>query len=547
MGISEALLDVVLLLGAGALLGGLLVRLRQSAIVGFLLAGVLLGPNALNVVQHEREVMSLSELGVALLLFVIGLEFSWSRLRAMGRSVLSGGAVQVVVTTLLAALVAWYAGLDVAASVCVGAAVALSSTASVLRVLTTRGEIESVHGERALGILLVQDIAVVPLVLLVTMATEGGTPMEVALGAGKTLAVAALLVAGLFVVFFLLVPRFLRAGSVHANREICLLVAVVSGLGAAIAAHAAGVSPALGAFLAGMLLAESPFAVQVRADVGGLKTLLMTLFFASIGMLADPAWIWQHASTVGATVGAVVVGKALIVLLVLRGFSTGWPGAIAAGLCLGQTGEFSFVLAQIGRGHVLDEDTFLLVVSTTVLTMMATPYLVSLGPWVSARAARLRGSAPAAQDRSRSRTDALVIGFGPAGRLVCDRLSEGRTVTVIDQNPQFAPVARALGYHAVTGDARNAEVLEHAGIEQAALIVVTVPTPDAVVDIVRLVRELSPPTRVLARGRFQRSTEAIRVAGAHVIADEEHEVGRWLAEAALEELEPPEEAADPPR
>ena len=195
MEIWQVLLDVVILLGAGALLGALFERFRQSAIIGYLVAGVLLGPNALHVVQSREEVLAVSELGVALLLFAIGLEFSWTRLRSMGRIALGSGALQVAGTTVVGWAVARMAGLGNDTALTLGAVGALSSTACVLRVLTARGEVQSIHGERAVGILLVQDLAVVPLVLLVSVLTEGGTPSELVASLARMLVVSLLLIA----------------------------------------------------------------------------------------------------------------------------------------------------------------------------------------------------------------------------------------------------------------------------------------------------------------------------------------------------------------
>lgn len=531
MSVWQVLFDVVVLLGAGALLGGLLERLRQSAIIGYLLAGVLLGPNALHVIESGDEVLAVSELGVALLLFAIGLEFSWSRLRAMGRVALGSGVLQVLVTAAIGAGVALLAGFESSSAIALGGIVALSSTACVLRVLTARGEVESVHGERALGILLVQDMAVVPLVLIVGILAEGGSAQETAVGLARATGVGLVLVAALYVAFHHVVPRILHSGPVHSNRELPLLVAVVSGLGSGVAAHEAGVSPALGAFVAGLLLAESPFAVQVRADVGSLKTLLLTLFFTAMGMLSDPAWIVSNAALVGAAVVLVIGIKSAVVWGALRALDSRGPVAIAAGLCLGQVGEFSFVLAEIGRGSLFSEDLFALVISTAIFTMLLTPYLVAFAPRIASRLARRRWSPGEGADEDRGPLG-IVVGFGPAGRIACERIAESRCqVVVVDQNPQAVRAARELGYGAIAGDALYAEVLEHAGIERAATVVVAVPSARVAREIVDLVRRIAPRARLVVRARFHRSVPELREAGADVVVDEESEVGRAIAAA----------------
>lgn len=542
MDIWQTLLDVVVLLGAGALLGGLLERMRQSAIVGYLLAGVLLGPNVLHVVQSHEQVVAVSELGVALLLFAIGLEFSWARLKGMGSVALGSGAIQVLGTIGLATAVALAAGLSAGGAVAIGAICALSSTACVMRVLTARGELESRHSERALGVLLVQDIAVVPLVLVVALLAEGGTAGEFALGLARATGVGLGLVAGLYLVFHQLVPRLLAAGPVHSNRELPLLLAVVSGLGSGVIAHKAGMSPALGAFVAGLLLAESPFAIQVRADVSALKTLLLTLFFTAMGMLADPAWIASNALLVLGVVALVLAGKGLVVYGALRLVRTRAHTAAAAALCLSQVGEFSFVLADLARGTLLSQDAFLLVVSVIVITMILTPYLVAGAP---ALALMVAGASPRLErDRPADEPATIVIGFGPAGRAASERIADGNgPVLVVEQNPGAAADAKKLGYGVIVGDALQGEVLDHAHLGKARAVVITIPVADAALALVHLVRQRVPGIPVLVRARFHRSLAALQEAGAQVVVDEEYEVGRQIAKAYREALDPGERPA----
>jgi CPA2 family monovalent cation:H+ antiporter-2 len=529
----ELLLDVVILLGVGALLGAVFERLRQSAIIGYLLAGTLLGPSAFHIVESSEEVLAVSELGVALLLFSVGLEFSWSRLRGMGRLAVGSGSVQVVVTTALGTGIGFVAGLGTGGAIAFGAICALSSTASVIRFLTARGEIESAHGDRALGILLVQDMAVVPLVLVVSVLSEGGTTQEILMGVLRTAGIGVALVVGLYLTFNHLVPRLLSTGAMHTNRELPLLVAVVSGLGSALVAHSAGVSPALGAFVAGMLLAESPFATQVRADVSSLKTLLMTLFFTAIGMLTDPVWIASNALLVGSVVVSILVVKTLIVWGSLRLYGARSNVALAAGLCLGQLGEFSFVLADIARGGLFDEEFFMLIVSVTVLTMALTPYLANNAPKLAARFGRSGKEGLLDSDNSSEESGlVIVVGFGPAGRAAAERIaSQGARVVVVDQNSAAMIDALGFGYRAVAGDARHPEVLEHAGLRGAEFLVVTVPGANETHRIVNYVRQAAPGIQILVRARFHRSLPDLEAAGAHVIVDEEQEVGRLIADA----------------
>jgi K+:H+ antiporter len=550
------LLDILILLGGALVLGVVCERLRQSPILGYLAAGTLLGPNALQVVSSAHEVAELAELGVALLLFTIGLEFSWPRLKRLGAAALGGGTGQVLITMLIGGGCALLFGVSGKTAIAIGAIVALSSTAVVLRLLISRAEIESAHGRHALGILLMQDVAVVPLVLLVTVIGGDGSMKEV--GTDVLLAVlgALVLVVVLYVLLNKVAPKVMGLGELQRNRDLPVLLAIVIGLGSAWGSHKLGLSPALGAFVAGMILAESPFATQIRADIGSIRTLLVTLFFSSIGMLGDPAWFFGHLPSVLGFVAAIVVGKSVVVWIVLRSFGLTHRHALAAGICLAQVGEFSFVLAAVARGTVISEELFTLIISSTIVTLFLTPYLVAYGPRVSGvvigtleRIGVIRARSVETESEHSVATDRLVvIGFGPAGEAVAQAL-EGHEerVTVLDLNPTSIRRAQQLGYSAHIGNAAQAEVLEHAGVEHASAVVVTVPDPAAAREIVGLVRTLAPNVHVIARARYHRYFEDLQRGGADDVVNEEWIVGAILASrvrAQLRKLEPREDEGD---
>jgi len=537
----SVIVDLTLLLGTALVLGALCERFRQSAIVGYLLAGMLLGPNAFNVLSNTEEVELLAELGVALLLFAIGLEFSWRRLREMGRVSLGGGAVQILVTAALGAGCAAAFGLSGRASIVIGAIVALSSTACVLRVLQSRGELEGVHGVQSLGILLVQDLAVIPCVLLVTVLVQDGPADTVMLNLGKALLLGAFAALALYVVFKFVVPRVLHIGSVHTSRELSVLTAIVSGLGAVLLAHKAGLSPGFGAFIAGMLLGESPFSAQVRADVSGLRTLFVTVFFSSIGALGDPGWMLANWTILLPAVLAIVCCKSLLAWGSLRLFGAGAVSALAAGICIAQIGEFSFILIEIARGTLLSHDVFLLLVSATFLTMLLTPYLVAVAPRLAGYVLRPRGDPAASGGAPPPATpnQVLIIGFGPAGQVVAERIREGGCrVVVLDVNPHGVAGARQLGFTAYLGDAQHEDILLRAGVRNAKAVVITVPAPAVAIDIVRLVRIVAPTAVIVARARYNRYFSELGDAGGHVVHDEESHVGARMATSVLEMLRP---------
>jgi CPA2 family monovalent cation:H+ antiporter-2 len=273
-------------------------------VLGYLLAGLLLGPNAYGpeTAQHQT-ISNIAELGVALLLFAIGLEFSLKRLWRMGPVGLGGGTAQVILTVGIGAAISFAFGLGAQAAIGIGAIVAFSSTACVLRVLTDRGQIDSFHGRNSLGVLLLQDIAVVPLVLIISMLDQGDISYgQLAVGMARS----AILFLAMTVAFWafanFVLPRVLRTSVLLANRELLILLAAVLSLGSAWVAHSLGISPALGAFVAGMVLAESPYALQARADIGTLRTLFVTIFFVSIGMLGDPKWMYDNMFAIAACI-----------------------------------------------------------------------------------------------------------------------------------------------------------------------------------------------------------------------------------------------------
>ena len=555
------LLDILILLGGAMVLGVVFTRLKQSPIVGYLAAGMLLGPHAIGLVGEGDGMHVLAELGVSLLLFTIGLEFSWPRLKGLGGSALGGGAGQILVTTLVFGAIALGFGYGWTGAYVIGAVVTLSSTACVLRTLASRSEMESRHGRLALGVLLMQDIAVVPAVLMVSLlagvsgaqgsgdaAGGDGGMAQIAGGMVQAVLGALVLIVVLFGVLNVILPRMIGKGDVSENRDLPILLAMVIGLGSAWGAHAMGLSPALGAFAAGMLLAESPYATQVRADAASVKTLLVTLFFSSVGMLADPVWIAEHWWWVLLGLAGVLIGKPMVIWIVLRVLGVGHRGALSTGLCLAQIGEFSFVLATTGR-TVIGDEVFGLVVSVSIASMFVTPTLVAnagtIGDRVVSMLVRLKilKADPLLGERASDELSghAVIVGFGPAGQGVGKVLKRaGIAAVVLDLNPVNVGNADRFGFVGQVGDATQAEVLEHAGAARARIVVVAVPDPSAAGAVVSAVRSLNTDALIVARARYHRHIGEVRRAGADVVVDEEEIVGAELSFMLQSLLEPEE-------
>jgi CPA2 family monovalent cation:H+ antiporter-2 len=391
---------------------------------------------------------------------------------------------------------------------------------------------------------------VVPLVLFITMLTGGGNSLEIAVTVGRTLGAAVAIVALFYILYFQIIPRLLLKTELFANRELVVLLTILLAIGSIWAAHSVGLSPSLGAFLAGMLLAESPFAAQVRSDIGSIRVLFVTLFFVSIGMLADPAWFLSNWSVVFLWLFLVVIGKTLIVYLIFLFFKIGHGQALATGISLSQMGEFSFVLGTIAKtGGLIDGEIFALIVSVTIFSMFIAPYAVSyaipLARWSVGLFSSRQRSLMMQQEKSGLTASGriLIIGFGPAGQEVADALiKEKLRPEVIELNPKTAQIAREKGLPLHLGDASGTEMLEKGGIHEACIVVVTVPDPRSAAQIIRTIHLLSPNLPVIARSRYQIAVSDLQRAGA-VVIDEEHTVGIAIAREVIEVLRQPQNEA----
>ena len=531
------LLEIVLLLAVATLTGTILERFGQRAIIAYLLTGILLGPSLFGVVKSVEVLRYLAELGVALLLFTIGLEFSWRRLREFGVRSLIEGLIQIVLTAGVASLLSFTFGYPWVEALVLGAAVSLSSTAIVLRVLSDRTELESLYGRSSLGILLVQDLAVVPLILMVSAL---GPQEEAARSASQFTAsvlqgigaALALLILGKY-----LLPRLLQMASVYRNRDLPVLIAITFCLGSTWLSHALGLSPILGAFVSGMLLAETPFAEQIRIEISPLQAGFVTLFFTSVGTLATISLGSLPQALLFAAL--IVSGKAVIVAIALMISGRSLGTALAAGLVLAQIGEFSFVLTELGfRLGLIDEDTLQMLISSSVITLAVTPFLISIAPTMKqAVDSRLGHSGPRSNGEGIPPGRLIVVGYGPSGRATFEHLSTMRLpCVIIELNPltvtQHQP---AVPIH--YGDATREEVLLHLGVESARAVVITIPDPVTCREIIRQTKRIAPGVCVIARCRYHRHAASLLTAGADHIVDEESIIGSNIARRISELIE----------
>jgi len=544
--------DLVLILAAALAVVLLFRRLRLPAIAGFIVVGAALGPFGLGLVGQARDIERFADIGVVLLLFTIGLEFPLREMNRLRRVLTVGGGLQVGVTTVATAAIAaaWGAGLPKA--VFIGFLIALSSTAIVLKGLTDRGEVDAPHGRLIVGMLLFQDLAVVPMILLVpALAGRGGDAASIV----RVLVMAALVVGATLMLARWVVPRALHYVAAARGRDLFVLAVVLVGAAIAWITSLAGFSLALGAFLAGMVLADSEFGHQALSDSLPVRDLFTSLFFVSIGMLLDLRAGFERPGLVLAVVVLVLIAKAVLAAgagLILR-----FPVRVAllAGLCVAQIGEFSFVLARQGADlGLLSTADLRLFFASSVITMFIAPLALRFGPDMAAGAVRLWGfsgldaatsgdlSVPANQPDPR----VVILGFGVGGELLAEVLREAATPFVaLDLNAVRVREARRQGTPLYYGDVTSREILERAGAAKARQVVAVLNDPRATLQAVRAAREVAPGAVIIARARYVGETPALIAAGADEVVAQELEASFTIIERVSKEagLARPERSA----
>ena len=531
------LAEVVLVMAASVLVALLLRRAHLPPVVGFIVAGIVLGPGGLAVVRDRHEIEVVAEIGVVLLLFSVGLKLSLRELWRLRRMVFGGGTAQLLLTGSAVTALAMGVGRSPAEAVVWGGLVALSSTALVLWLLEESGDTGSRPGRAMLSVLLLQDLAVIPLIMaLPLLAGQAGSAAEVGIFLARSLLVIGLTVVVTKVVFPRLTEWAVRARS----RELLTLTTVLVAVGTALVVGHFGLSMALGAFVAGMVISESEYVSQMVADITPLRDVFNSLFFVSVGMLVDvEQWLSHPLLLLGMVVAVLVIKVAATSLGVLG--VVGHPAtAVAAGLGLAQIGEFSVVVAHEAlRLGVLSGADHGLFLSVTVPTMLLTPGLLALSRSVGRRLERLHREEqmPAAPAGSRTSPEGhvVVVGYGVNGRNVSRALRVLRLPhVVVDLNPHSLEEVKAAGAAALYGDARREAVLHGAGIEQARGLIVAVPDAASTREIVAAARRLAPGVTIVARTRWVREVEALLGLGADEVIPEEFETSIQLTGRVLE-------------
>ena len=531
----ELMADLALVLVA-ALSGGILAhRLGQPLIVGYILAGVMVGPfTGGPTVVGLHDIESLAELGVVLLLFSLGLEVSFRELAPVRAVALIGGTIQVLLTILLGVGLGVGLGWEWRQAVWFGGLIALSSTMVALKTIQAQGRLGTLSARVMIGILVVQDLAVVPLMIVLPELSdpEGGV-MKVLIAAGRDLLL------GVIVLFSTrVVPRLMKFVARWNSRELFFLASVALAVGVGYIAFRFGLSMAIGAFVAGLVVSESDYAHQALSDVAPLRDLFGMMFFVSVGMLLDPVMMWQQRGSLTAVVAAIVLGKGAILALVVRAFGYWNVVPLAVGLTLFQVGEFAFVLARVGQSSgALSPEVYAMAMNAAIVTMTLTPVVSGQVPALYARLwPRVeRETHEASNIPSRGLDSHVVVaGAGRVGRTVADALTRmNLPFVLVDSDDRRVHQVRDAGQPVIYGDATQPVVLAAAGISHARAILVTVPAFADVRNIVAAVRQMHPDLPVIARADSSDAVRDLYSLGIQEVTSPEFEAAIEMTRQAL--------------
>ncbi len=538
--------DLAAVLLAAITCGAIFYRLKQPIIIGYLIGGLLVGPYALGFVSDVHTIEMFAEIGVALLMFALGVEFSLAELKPVYKVAVIGGALQILLAIALAGGVSTLFGLSLGAGILLGCIIAISSTVIVLKVLMERGELDSMHGRIALGLLIVQDLSVVPMMVILPNLSDPakifGLPMLFALGK------AALILALLGVVGTRLIPKIMARIAATRSRELFLLSSVALCFGTAAITYSFGLSLALGAFLAGMVVSESDHSHQILADVIPLRDLFATLFFVSVGMLINPAFLITHLPAVGGLTLAIVLGKAVLIAGITRLFGYSGRTSLAVGMGLAQIGEFSFVLAKMGRQDGLfTDDFFSIILASALLSILVTPLMMQGAtplyrllqrlPFIHQASARRRSESVATAELTGLVDHIVICGFGRVGSNLGKVLvRSGLPVLVIDIDHVRIQELRARGVPCLYGDSSNIEVLRHARLELARVMVVALPDPLACQMAMANAKQINPKLDVIARAQRSQDVAGLYQLGAEEVVQPEFEASIEVIRYTLAKL-----------
>jgi monovalent cation:H+ antiporter-2, CPA2 family len=545
------LYDIEIIFGLSILVLLVFLQLRVPSIVGFLITGMIAGPHGLELVKGVHEVEVMAEIGVVLLLFTIGLEFSFKQLLQIRKSVLLGGSLQVGLTVLFAFLTAQAFTPSFGRSIFIGFLIALSSTAIVLKILQEKAAMDSPHGRATLGILIYQDLAIVPM-MLATPFLAGASGET-----GGSLGLFAVKAGGLIVALIALakwiVPTLFYQVARTRNRELFMLTVLGACLTVAWLTSSVGLSLALGAFLAGLIISESEYSHAAFGNILPFRDVFASFFFVSIGMLLDFRTLLSSPGTVVlllAMVCAIKMAAAAGAVLVLR-YPLRTALLSAAALC--QVGEFSFILAASGlQYNLLSRDDYQLFLAISIITMLLTPFIIAVAPRLTDALLKLplpekvrEGLYYQKPQPVEARKHLLIIGYGVNGKNVAlAAKAAGIPYVIIEMNPDTVKKEALKGEPIYYGDATHEAVLEHAEIKSARVLVISIPDAAATQRITGAARKLNPTLHIIARTRFLQEIESLHELGANEVIPEEFETSIEIFSRVLKKYLIPREEID---
>lgn len=533
--------DIVIILVVSIPIIFLFKRIHVPSIVGYLAAGMIIGPYGFKLISDVNNIAVMAEIGIILLLFTIGLEVSLERLLQMKKLLLIAGGLQVLLTTIITTFIFHLFNIPLNKSIYLGLLVSLSSTAIVLKLLSDKDELEAPHGRIALGILIFQDLAIVPIFLLLPIlgsnsdfsVSEILVQILAALGT-----IAIILAAARFIM-----PRILFQIAKLRLREVFTIGILLLLLATAYLTHSLGLSFALGAFIAGLILAESEFSHQVEAEIIPLKDAFNSVFFVSVGLLLNFSYVLQNPLLISGLTLTVIFVKASIVIIVIKSMKYPLRVAASAGLALAQIGEFSFVLMQAGMNfNLIGGDYYYSFLASSIFTMILTPFLFKMSPQISHSMGSLESTSNKKQKINLSEISrhVIIVGFGLNGRNLARVLNEtGIKFVVIELNPDTVKSETSKGEKIIFGDCSKEEILNRANIKKANIIVFAISDPKTTRRSLVLAKKLNPDIHTIVRTRFTTEIEGLISIGADEVIPEEFETSLQIFSKVLRRFHVP--------
>jgi monovalent cation:H+ antiporter-2, CPA2 family len=517
-------------------------RFRLPALLGFILAGTVIGPHGFGWIADIHRVHELAEIGMIFLMLTIGLEFSFDRLKGLKKTAFVGGSAQVLLSVALSIAVSLIMGWTIYQGFVLGSVIALSSTAVVFRNLIDRGQLETQHGRICVAILVFQDLAVGPLLIFIN--SFGGSGGTVAMALAVSLVKAALLLGALLGASRFVLPKLMRWITLSKSREIFMLATVLLCFGTSWISAKLGLSAPLGAFFAGLMLANTEYHHQIAGEVMPFRHIFLSIFFVSIGLLFDPMFSLMNWHTVVPVAGLILFVNVIVIAVVLLALGYSPRVAVTTGIILSQIGEFSFLLLENAKnGGLILPVFYQTVLSAAVLTILLTPFMFNLIPPVMRLFAKIPffGMAPQPKEKTektrRMKDHIVLCGYGTAGQDLAGALTlENVPFVVIEMSPMNIEKARGHRVPVLYGDAMNESVLHEAAVARAKAVVISFGDASGIAMIIRAIQKLNPETMIVARCRYERDVAWLYELGADVVVMEELEVSSELTRVILDKV-----------